>query len=505
MDIFASLAAGFAVALTPEALMWCFIGVTVGTLVGVLPGIGATATIAICLPLTYYLTPSLAIIMLAGIYYGAQYGSSTASILLNIPGTAASIVTCLDGHPMARQGRAGVALFVTSITSYVGGTIAILLLMFFAPTVAQFALGFTSAEYFAVMLLGLVAASTLAVGSPIKGLTMVVFGLLIGTVGIDFQTGTSRFTFGQSYLYDGMSLVAVAMGLFGVAEILNNMGGDGRSRPRIQKVRLPDMLPTGEETRRIVFPILRGSAIGSLIGVLPGAGTSIASFMAYAVEKRVSKEPERFGHGAIEGIAAPESANNAAAQAAFVPTLSLGIPGDAVMAVLFGALLLHGITPGPQFVTQYPDLFWGLVASFWIGNLILLVLNIPLIGVWVRLLTVPYQVLYPTILFLICIGVFSVRNSMFDLYLAITFGVIGLLMLRLSYPGAPLLLGLILGPMMEDSFRRAMTVSRGSFSIFLERPVSAVLLVLTLGVLLMSLLPSVWRWFAMRLRAREES
>lgn len=487
MDFLANIALGFERAASWDALMFCFIGVTVGTFVGVLPGVGALAAVALCLPFTFYLDPTVALIMLAGIFYGAQYGSSTASILLNVPGTVTAAVTCLDGYPMARQGKAGLALFVTTITSFVGGSIAIILMMLFTPVIAAFALRFSSAEYFMIMLLGLVIASTISPGSHLKSLAMVTVGLGIGLVGTDLNTGTMRFTFDRLELTEGVSLVAVAMGLFGVAEILQSLGSQRPQPIETQKITFRSMMPSRKEWRAIVWPTLRGTAIGAAIGALPGSGATVATFMSYAVEKRVAKDPSRFGQGAIEGIAAPEASNNAAVQAAFVPTLSLGIPGDALMAFLLGAMLIHGIVPGPHFITDEPVIFWGLVASFWIGNIMLLVLNIPLIGIWVRLLSIPYSILFPAMLFFIGIGVYSVHNQVFDVYAVIVFGVIGYLMNRYGYPAAPLLLGFILGPLMEEHFKRALLMSRGHFSIFWERPISAAIFAITLLLLGLSI------------------
>lgn len=490
MDVLANLSSGFGVALTFENLLFCFIGVTVGTFVGVLPGIGALATISLALPLTFHLDTIPALIMLSGIFYGAQYGSSTAAILLNLPGTATAAVTCIDGHPMAQQGKAGIALFVTAITSFIGGAFGIIMLMSAAPLIAQAALGFGSPEYFTIMLLGLVGASSLAVGSPWKGYVMILAGIALGFVGVDTSSGQMRFAFGNHSLAEGLGLVAIAMGLFGLAEILSSIG-----RPvngNIPKnISFLSMIPSRDEAKRSIFPTLRGSVIGFFIGALPGAGPSIASFLAYSAETKVSKDPGRFGKGAVEGIAAPEAANNASVQAAFIPTLSLGIPGDAVMAVLLGALMIHGITPGPHFITEQSEMFWGLIASFWIGNLLLLVLNIPLIGLWVKILTVPYKYLFPFIIMLICFGVYSVRSNVTDVYIMLASGVVGYFMRMFQYPAAPLLLGFILGPLMEEHFRRSLLMARGDMMVFLERPVSAALLALTAGMIF---LPLLVRW-----------
>lgn len=483
MEFLTNLSYGFDVAMSGKNLMFCLIGVTIGTFVGVLPGIGALATISLALPMTFHLEPVAALIMLSGIFYGAQYGSSTASILLNLPGTATAVVTCLDGHPMALNGRAGIALFVTAITSFIGGSIGIILLMTAAPLVAKAALGFGSPEYFVIMLLGLVAASSLSVGSPFKGFIMILIGIALGFVGIDVNSGLMRFSFGNNSLAEGLGLVAVAMGLFGVSELLANIG---KTRPEVisSHVSYRSMIPSRQDVRRSVKPTMRGSLIGFVIGALPGAGPSIAAFLAYAAETRMSKPPEGFGKGAIEGIAAPEAANNASVQSAFIPTLSLGIPGDAIMAVLLGAMMIHGIVPGPRFISEQPEMFWGLIASFWVGNFMLLVLNIPLIGLWVRILTVPYKLLFPIILMLVCLGVFSVRNNIVDVYIMLAMGIAGYFFRIFGYPTAPLLLGFILGPLMEEHFRRALLMSRGDAMVFFERPVSAGMLLVTIILLL---------------------
>lgn len=493
MELLDNLALGFEIALSFEGLLFCFIGVTIGTFVGVLPGIGALTAISMGLPLTFYLDPTLALIMLAGIFYGSQYGSSIAAILVNIPGTATAAITCLDGYPMAQQGRAGVALLITAITSYIGGTFAIIIMMIFAQSIASFGLEFGSAEYFSIMVLGLVAASTIGVGSPLKGLASVALGLTLGLVGTDVYTGQLRLTFGILELIDGVSLVALAMGLFGVAEILASVGGKHQVVVDRKSVRVRSMIPTREDIRRSVFPTIRGSLMGCWVGALPGAGPTIATFMTYAVEKRVAKDPSRFGRGAVEGIAAPEAANNAAVQAAFIPTLTLGIPGDAIMAILLGSMMIHGIAPGPLFITENADMFWGLVASFWIGNIMLLILNIPLIGIWVRLLAIPYRILYLAMLFFICIGVYSVQSSAFDVIATIVFGVVGYFMIVLQYPAAALLLGFILGPLIEEHFRRAMLLSHGEFATFVDGPISSTFLGMAALLLVLSTFRSLTR------------
>lgn len=496
MDIWSSVLLGLDTALSPSTLMYCFIGVFLGTFVGVLPGIGALVTIALLLPITYHLDPTQALIMLAGVYYGAYYGGSTASILLRLPGTPAAAVVCLDGYPMAQQGRAGVALFMTTIASFVGATIGILVLMLASPMLAKLALQFGPAEYFGVMALGLVAAATISGGNPIKGMAMVVVGLVLGLVGIDLQSGMERYTYGIIELNDGIGIVAIAMGVFGVAEVISKINNVEAGHVHSGGISMRSMLPTREDWKRSAMPLLRGSGIGSFFGALPGAGPTISSFLAYAIEQRVSRRPEAFGHGAIEGVTAPEAANNAGIQTAFVPTLTLGIPGDVVMAVLMAAMILHGIPPGPQLVLEQPDLFWGLIMSFWVGNIMLLVLNIPLIGLWVRILTIPYSVLYPGVLMLVCIGVFSVTNNTFQIWQVIAFGAFGYVLMLLRFPVAPMLLGLVLGKLLEEYFRRALVLSRGDLMVFVERPISAVFLALTLSLI-------VWGiWEAIRRKLR---
>lgn len=478
---------GLEVALLPSNLFWCFIGVFLGTFIGVIPGVGALAAITMLFPLTFHLGSTAALIMLAGIWYGTTYGGSTAAILLNVPGTPSSAVACLDGHPMAKQGRAGVALFMTTVASFIGGSIGILIMMLFTPAIVEYGLEFGSAEYFSLMLLGLIAASTVSFGSTAKSLIMVAFGIMLGTVGMDGYTAVPRFDFGILHLYDGISLMPLAMGTFGVAEVAANIGKIAPRQFDQASYKLRAMMPSRDEIRRSGFPILRGSSLGSFFGALPGVGPAVAAFMAYAIEKKIAREPERFGNGAIEGIVAPEAANNAADQTAFIPTMTLGVPGSPSMAIMLGALMIQGITPGPTLVTDHPDLFWGLVMSFWIGNLLLLVINIPLIGLWVRLLTIPYHLLYPSILIFVCIGVYSVKMSPADVWLVMGFGLVGYLMRLLDFSAAPLILGFVLGPMMEDHFRRAMLISRGEFSIFIERPISGVIIALTAALILIRL------------------
>lgn len=501
MDIASGLMLGLQAALSPTVLLYCFIGVFLGTLIGVLPGIGALATISLLLPITYHIPPTAAIVMLAGVYYGAQYGGSTASILLNLPGTPSSAVACLDGYPMAKQGRAGVALFMTTIASFVGSMLGIAALVFFSPAIAEIGLKFGAAEYFAMMLLGLIAASMLASGSALKGLAMVMLGLILGTVGTDVNSGVARFNFGVPELMDGISLVALAMGLFGISEVISSVNHTRDAKVQ-QKITFRSMVPSKKDWKESAMPMVRGTGIGSFFGALPGTGASIASFMAYAVEKKVSKDPGKFGKGAIEGVTAPESANNAAAQTAFVPTLSLGIPGDAVMALMLGALIIHGIQPGPLLMTQQPELFWGLIVSFGIGNIMLMILNLPLIGVWISILRIPYKVLYPAILVFISLGVYSVNNNTFDVFVVAILGLVGYALAVLKFEVAPLLLGFVLGPMMEENLRRALLLSRGDMMTFIERPISAGFLAVGAALILWTAFSALKR--AMQGRERRE-
>jgi TctA family transporter len=486
LDLASNLALGFRTALEPANLFACGLGVTLGMAVGVLPGIGTMAAISMLLPVTWYLEPGTALILLAGIFYGGQYGGSTASILLNLPGTPANAVTCLDGYPMAQQGRAGVALWIAALSSFAGASAAILLTMVLARPLARAALGFGPAEYFAVMTFALAAASTLSHGPALKGFAMVLTGILLGTVGIDIGTGRYRFTFGLVELADGLHLVAIAMGLFGVAEILNRlMEPEAAAPPAPPSFAMRRILPTRQDLRASLMPTVRGTLIGSASGILPGTGATLASFLSYAAEKRAAAGTPRlarFGAGAIEGVAAPEAANNAAVQAAFIPTMTLGIPGDAVMAILLGAMLTHGVVPGPRILEDEPALFWGLVASFCVGNLLLLILNIPLIGIWVRILSVPYRLLYPAVLVLTGAGVYSLRYSVFDIGVVAAFGIVGYAMKRLDYPAAPLLFGFILGPMIEDHLRRALLIGHGDLTVLVSSPVSAGFLIASVAV-----------------------
>jgi len=483
---------GLVTALQPINLMWCFIGVFVGTLIGVIPGIGALAAISMLFPLTFHLDPTAALIMLAGIWYGTAYGGSTASILLNLPGTPSSAVSCLDGYPMAKQGRAGIALLMCAMSSFVGGSIGILLMMTLSPIIIVYALKFGAPEYFALMLMGLVASCTISSGSAAKALGMTALGILFGCVGMDKYTAAPRFDFGALSLYEGLGLVALAMGVFGIAELVSNIGLKRDAKVNMGDFTMRAMMPTREDVRRSILPTLRGSGIGSFIGALPGVGPSIASFLSYAIEQKVSDRPQMFGRGAIEGVTAPEAANNAADQTAFIPTMTMGLPGSPTMAIMLGALMIQGIAPGPTLMTNHPDLFWGLVMSFWIGNLLLLIINIPMIGLWVRLLAVPYHLLYPSILVFIAIGAYSINNNVFDIWMVILFGVVGYLMRVLDLPAAPLILGFVLGPLMEENFRRTMLISRGNLEIFMTRPICAVIMAITLALLL-GRLWQVWR------------
>jgi putative tricarboxylic transport membrane protein len=491
MGLLEILALGLSTALSPVNLIWCFVGVFLGTLVGVLPGIGPTATIAMLLPITFTFEPVTALIMLAGIYYGAQYGGSTTAILINMPGETSSAVTAIDGHEMARMGRAGPALATAAIGSFFAGTVGTLVLVLFAPALASVALGFGSAEFFSLVVLGLIASTALARGSTVKALAMILLGLLFGTVGQDIYTGTPRFTLGNRELYSGINFVSVAVGMFGIAEILRNLEAQGGRDVAVRAV--SNLLLSRADLRRIAPPILRGTAIGSALGVLPGAGHVLASFASYTVEKRVSKEPKTFGHGAIEGVAGPEAANNAAAQTSFIPLLTLGLPAHPVMALMVGAFIIQGITPGPNVIVNEPALFWGLVVSMWIGNLLLVLLNLPLIGVWVRLLKVPYRVLFPAIVAFACIGTYSINSNAFDVFAIVVFGLLGYVLVKLGAEPAPLLLGFVLGPLLEQHMRRALIISHGDPTTFLTRPVSLALLVVAVVALVLAVMPSIRR------------
>lgn len=491
MELLANLGLGLDTALTLTNLSYCLLGVFLGTLIGVLPGLGPTATIAMLLPITFGLPPVSALIMLAGIYYGSQYGGSTTAILVNLPGEAASVVTTLDGHQMAKQGRAGVALATSAIGSFFAGTVATILIVLFAPPLAEMALKFGPADYFSLMVLGLVVAVVLARGSLLHALGMVVLGLLLGLIGTDVNSGMARYTFDLPELADGIGFVVVAMGVFGIGEIVRNLENEHTRSVMVKEIK--NLMPTREDWKRMVGPILRGTALGSALGILPGSGSILGSFSAYALEKKVSKNPAQFGKGAIEGVAGPESANNAGAQTSFIPMLTLGIPSNPVMALMIGAMIIQGIQPGPSVITEQPALFWGIIVSMWIGNLFLLILNLPMIGLWVRLIMIPYHFLYPLILVFCAIGVFSLNNNTFDIYLMALFGVLGYVFAKLDCEPAPMLLGFILGPLMEEYLRRALIISRGDPMVFLTRPISATMLVIAVIAMTIVLLPAIRR------------
>jgi TctA family transporter len=488
MELLNHLALGFGVALTPINLLYAFIGSLLGTLIGVLPGIGPVATIAMLLPTTYALQPVSALIMLAGIYYGAQYGGSTTSILLNMPGETSSAVTCLDGYQMARQGQAGTALATAALASFFAGSVATVFIATVAIPLSEFALKFGPAEYFSLMVLGLIGAVVLAHGSLLKAVAMIILGLLLGIVGTDVNSGAARFAFGIPELTDGIGVVSVAMGLFGFAEIITNLEHTGKRE--VLKAKISRLWITGEQFRQIWPAVLRGTGLGSFLGLLPGGGAMLSAFASYALEKKVAADPSRFGKGAIEGVAGPESANNAGAQSSFIPLLTLGIPENAVMALMVGAMTIHNIQPGPQVMTSNPALFWGLIASMWIGNLMLVVLNLPLIGIWIKLLQVPYRVLYPAILLFCSIGVYTINNTNFDVMQTAAFGLLGVIFFKLECEPAPLLLGFVLGPMMEENLRRAMLLSRGDPTVFVTRPLSLVMLLMAAALILLIAAPN---------------
>jgi len=489
MDFFANFFVGFGVALEPTNLMFCFLGVFVGTLIGVLPGIGPVGTMAILLPVTYGIAPTTAIIMLAGIYYGAQYGGSTTSILVNIPGEAASVITCLDGYQMALQGRAGPALGIAAFGSFIAGTFGVIGLQLLAPPLVAVALRFGPPEYFSLMILGFVILTYLAQRSMAKALMMAGVGILLGTVGLDTMTGMPRFTFNIPELLDGVGLAPLAMGLFGISEIFLNV--EKTIKQEILTTNVRGLFPTLKDWKRAIGAILRGTFSGFFLGILPGGGAVLGSFVSYAIEKRISKTPEDFGKGMIEGVAAPESANNAASQGAFIPLLTLGIPANVVMAILLGALMIHNITPGPMLVKEHPQLFWGVISSMYLGNIMLLVLNLPLIGLWVQLLRVPYALLFPLILFICLIGAYVINNSVMDVALMFLFGVVGYFMRKFDYEPAPLVLAYVLAPLLENALRQSLILSGGTFGIFVSRPISATCLVLGAALLLSSLLPMI--------------
>lgn len=488
MELLANLGLGFETVFTWVNLLYCLAGVFLGTMIGVLPGLGPTATIAMLLPLTFGLPPVSALIMLAGIYYGSQYGGSTTAILVNLPGEAGSVVTALDGYQMARKGQAGKALATAALGSFFAGCVATVLIALFAPPLSDMALEFGPPERFSLMVLGLVASIVLAHGSLLHAVAMVLLGLLLGTVGSDIISGTPRFTFDMPELYEARDkFVVIAMGMFGLSEIIRNLEDEHTRSVMVTKI--SGLMPTKEDFKRINAPVLRGTAIGSLLGILPGSGSIMGAFAAYSIEKKIAKNPQEFGKGAIEGVAAPEAANNAGAQTSFIPMLTLGIPSNPVMALMIGAMILQGIVPGPSVITDHPALFWGIIVSMWIGNLFLLVLNLPMIGLWVRMIMVPYHLLFPAILAFSAIGVFSLNNSEFDIYLLALFGLGGYVLSKLGCEPAPLLLGFILGPMLEENLRQAMLRSRGNPAVFFTEPLSAIMLALAALAMVVVLLP----------------
>ncbi len=484
-----NLAHGFSIAVSLNNLGLCFIGVVVGTLVGILPGVGPIATIAMLLPLTFNFDPTGALIMLAGIYYGAQYGGSTTAILINIPGEATSVVTVLDGHQMARQGRAGVALGTAALVSFFAGTVSTIVVAALGVPLTKLALLFGPAEYFALMVLGLSFAVVLAQGSLLKAAAMIFLGILLASIGTDLETGEERLTFGFSELADGIDFVVLAMGMFGFAEILRNLENP-ESRDLVS-AKIGRLLPNREDVKASIMPMIRGTGLGAILGILPGNGAVLGPFASYATEKKLAKDPSRFGKGAIEGVAGPEAANNAGAQTAFIPLLTLGIPPNAVMALMVGAMTIHGIIPGPQVMTKSPDLFWGMVASMWIGNAFLLIINLPLIGIWVKLLNVPYRLMFSAILLFCSIGIYSINNDASDVLLTALFGLAGYVFIKFGFEPAPLLLGFVLGRLMEEKLRQALIISRGDFMTFVNNPVSAVLLVISVGIIILAVLPSI--------------
>ena len=490
MDLLSNLAIGVETAFTLNNLAWCFAGVLLGTLIGVLPGIGPLATIAILLPITYKMgDPSTALIMLAGIYYGSQYGGSTTAILVNLPGESASVVTTLDGYQMARKGKAGLALATAALGSFFAGTVATFLIAAFAPPLAELAFKFGPAEYFSLMVMGLIAAVVLAHGSFVKALAMVVLGLLLGLMGTDVNSGVARFTFGVPELIDGIEFAVIAMGLFGFSEIIYNL--KAQEARDLLKEKVTDLVPSKQDVRRAAPAVVRGTMLGSFLGILPGGGGILSSFASYAIEKKISKHPEEFGKGAIEGVAGPESANNAGAQTSFIPVLTLGIPTTPVMALMVAAMMIHDVQPGPQVMTANPSLFWGLIVSMWVGNFFLVILNLPLIGIWIKLLQVPYRLLYPAILIFCCIGAYSINNSVWEVLMIIPFAILGYYFKKWKCEPAPLLLGFILGEMMEEYLRRALTLSRGDWWVLLDRPLSATLLGIAAVLIILMLLPSI--------------
>ena len=492
MGFFDSILLGFQVILDPGNLLFCGIGVVLGTMIGVLPGIGPTTTMAILLPVTFRTTPTESIIMLTGIFYGAMYGGSTTSILVNLPGEAASVVTCIDGYQMARKGRAGPALGIAAWGSFIAGTSAVIGLMFVTQPLAQFALRFGPPEYFAIMCIGLVAVTYLAQRSMLKAIMMAFVGILIGAVGVDMMHGTQRFTFGIDELLDGVGIFPILMGLFGISEVLENLEQNLGSS-QIYQAHVKNLWPSLEDWARAKWSIVRGTILGFIVGLIPGGGVTLSSFISYAVEKKVSKHPEEFGKGAIEGVAGPESANNACTGGCMIPLLSLGVPTNVTMAILFSAFIIHGIAPGPFFIKAHPDIFWGLIASMWVGNVLLVVLNLPLIGLWVQFLKIPYRILFPIILLFCLIGAYTSSNASFDLILMAVFGVLGYLMKKFGYEAAPLVLAVVLGPIMEANFRQSLVMSQGSFIIFFSRPISGITFGIAALLLISTIVPFVKR------------
>lgn len=491
MELLQHLALGFDTALSPWNFFYCFVGALLGTLIGVLPGLGPTATVAMLLPITYYLSPTSSMIMLAGIYYGSQYGGSTTAILLNLPGEVSSSVTAIDGYQMARKGEAGKALSIAAIGSFIAGTFSTFLIAIIAIPLTTVALSFGSTEYFSLILLGLITSTALASGSVLKAVAMIVAGMLFAMVGTDVDSGAFRFTFGIFQLTDGLSIVAVALGIFGIVEVLKNL--ESSDDAASETARITKLMPTRQDLKRAAPPVVRGTMLGSILGVLPGGGSILSAFLSYTVEKRISRHPEQFGHGAIEGVAGPESANNAGAQTSFVPLLALGIPSNALMALMMGALLIQGITPGPNVVTEQPDLFWGIIVSMWIGNAMLIILNLPLVGLWVSLLKIPYRFMLPAIVMFSSIGVFTVANSSFDVYILAAFGFLGYIFHKLDCEPAPFLMGFVLGGLLEEYLRRAMVFSRGDPLVFIQHPISAALLITAVIVLVMIAMPTISR------------
>ncbi|MBS0428426.1 MAG: tripartite tricarboxylate transporter permease [Proteobacteria bacterium] len=492
MELFDNLAIGFGVAFTFQNLVYAFVGCLLGTLIGVLPGIGPVATIAMLLPATYALPPVSALIMLAGIYYGAQYGGSTTAILVNLPGESSSVVTVIDGYQMARKGRAGPALAAAGLGSFFAGCVGTIILAAFAPPLTELAFKFGPAEYFSLMILGLIGAVVLASGSLLKAITMILLGLALGLVGTDVNSGVARYSFDIPELTDGIGFIAIAMGVFGYGEIIGNLSQPEESR-EVFTSKVKGLMPTKEDFKRMAPAVLRGTALGSALGILPGGGALLSSFASYTIEKKIKRKPgeEAFGKGNIRGVAGPESANNAGAQTSFIPLLTLGIPPNPVMALMVGAMTIHNIQPGPQVMTSNPELFWGLIASMWIGNLMLIILNLPMIGIWIKLLTIPYKWLFPAIVLFCAVGVYSENNNTFDVWMVAIFGIVGYAFLKLKCEPAPLLLGFILGPMMEENLRRALLLSRGDWSVLVTRPISAGLLVAAAALLVIVLLPAV--------------